>query len=139
MTAHVGRIRLVALVVVSAFVGVVVALGMPKSSVALDPRAADCGLALVGSIKSQVAVDQASDYRKLFPKMGTSPELEDSSPAFFVVYDGPVDVYGGFGAYPPLGAEGAITDGRAVTKVTGVVCAITKYGRIVYTDVDTSK
>ena len=117
-----------------------VALGIPRSSVALDPRAAECGVALVGSIKSQIALDRGSDYRKTFPKMGYSPELENSSPVFFVVYEGPTEVFTAFGGLPAQNADGSLIEGpRAAIEVTGVVCAITEFGRIIYTDVDTSQ
>jgi hypothetical protein len=73
--------------------------------------------------------------------MGRAPELEDSSPAFVVVYDGAVEVFSLFGTYPALGTEATPTEyqRQGLVSRTGVVCAITKYGRIIYTDVDTSR
>ena len=136
--------RVIAILLATAATSFVVAaffLGFPQSSVALDPRAAACGEVVHGTIKSQTALDQGRDYRALFPKMGYSPELEDSNPAFFVIYDSPTEVLSIFGGYPALNADGTLSELErpAVVERTGVICAITKYGRIIYTDVDTSQ
>jgi hypothetical protein len=114
-------------------------LGHPGASLALDPRAASCAEVVHGKIREHVALDRASDYRSLFPKMGVSPELEDTSPALFVVYEDPVELLV-MGNYPSVD-DGPVSEFEPMgaATYTGVICAITRYGRVVYSDVDTTK
>ena len=100
----------------------------------LDPRATACDV-LDGSIRTQIQMAQARDYHTIFPRMGYSPELESSQPAFFVVYEGPVRM-------PVMGAPGVAGSsggGMRTETFSGVVCAVIDGQRIVYTDVDTSR
>jgi len=114
-------------------------LGNPKSTIALDPRAAQCGLALAGQIKSQVALDRASDFWTVFPKAGKAPELEVSSPAFVVVYDGTARFLSEAGAPPGIDEAGKpIPQPSTPGEETGVVCVVIDGQRIIYVNVDTS-
>ena len=114
-------------------------LGNPKSTIALDPRGAQCGLALEGQIKSQVALNHASDFWTLFPKAGKAPELEVSSPAFVVVYDGTTHVFNIDGEPPGIDENGEpIPQATIADEQTGVVCVVVEGQRIVYVNVDTS-
>jgi len=118
-----------------AFAMALAGCGIGASS-GLGPRAAACDV-LDGSIKTQMQVAQARDYHAIFPRMGYSPELESSHPAFFVVYEGTVRM-------PVMGAPGVASDGGAgagvrTESVTGVVCVVVDGQRIVKSEVDTSR
>ena len=50
-----------------------------------DPRFAKCA-GSVSDVLAAFPMEHAKDYRAYFPKMGISPELDSSQPAFVVVY-----------------------------------------------------
>jgi hypothetical protein len=113
----------------------------PRRSLALDPRAASCADPITGNVQEQFALDHASDYRTRFPRMGYSPELENSSPAFVVVYLGTARIFGVAGAPAPQDANGNSIGTAPVvpTEYTGVVCVVTDIGPTIYVNVDTSR
>ena len=102
----------------------------PKTTAALDARAAACGPLLVGQIREQFALTHASDYRQRFPKMGFSPELENEQAAFMVVYEGPVTIE----------VAGRPNSGESLVKkaYNGVICVVVDGDPTVYVNVDTS-
>jgi hypothetical protein len=109
----------------------------PKPSLALDPRGVSCASAVSGPIKDQFPLDRASDYRTRFPKMGFSPELETTQPAFVVLYEGPVSV-AVVGGPPPQNEDGSIGEGPSVEQRSfgGVICVVTEAGPTIYVNVD---
>lgn len=96
----------------------------------LDPRAAECFVTPAGSIApilGMFAVDHASQVREHIPKMGISPELDESQEsAFVVLFDGPVDLP--FTGAPP-GPSGP---------ASGVVCVVVGDQPNLYVNVDTT-
>jgi hypothetical protein len=84
-------------------------------------------------VAAQVAMEHGRDYRRHFPRMGRSPELEIEAPAFAVAFAGPLDLPH-FGGVPPLG-QPAI---RRSAESVGVVCVVVNGSPTYYTDVDIS-
>ncbi|HEV8529330.1 MAG TPA: hypothetical protein VGS60_17585 [Actinomycetes bacterium] len=134
------RLRFVAVPVSAGVLAVAVLLSrQPAASLALDPRATECGYSVQGQIQAQFALDRAMDYHTYLPKMLRAPELETNEPAFVVVYAGNSRVGGLSVAPPPLdGTGGAVVSESVPTTYSGVVCVVTSTGPTIYFNVDTS-
>lgn len=104
---------------------------------ARDPRATRCGIA--APVAREFALEHARDYRMALPRMGRSPELEIESPAYVVVYAGPVNL-GGVNRAP----DAQDSSGNPIGHVdqpdsfTGVVCVVVNGSPTIYVNVDAS-
>jgi len=92
-----------------------------------DPRLGTCTVGALSDMEYAFVMARGRDYRRYFPAMLLSPELEIDTPVFVIVYrEGFEPVFGGVpGAVRPTPRPGHRT-----------VCAVVDGERIVYGDVD---